>query len=56
MKSYLDYIKGGCAGRAEDFGIYPLSVNKIGDTAVMMAADGENDVIVTVGPSVGFVG
>ena len=56
MKNYLDYIKDGCAGRVEDFGIYPRSVNKIGDTTVMMSADGENDVIVAVGPSVGLAG
>lgn len=56
MKNYLDYIKEGCPGRAEDFGIYPKSVNKTGDTTVMMATGGENDVIVAVGPSVGFAG
>ncbi|MCD8164432.1 MAG: tagaturonate epimerase family protein [Synergistaceae bacterium] len=56
MKNYLDYIREGCAGRAEDFGIYPQSFNKIGSTTVMMATDGENDVIVAIGPSVGFAG
>lgn len=56
MKKYLDYLKGGCAGKPEDFGIYSASVNKSGGTSVMMADAGDDDVILTYGPSVGFHG
>ena len=57
MKNYRDFIPLlGAKADPVPYGVYPFSINKVDSSYVFMAKEGKKDLLVIVGPDLGFTG